>query len=76
MNRIVEGVFDKKYNRNTFGNIPKWFWILLVYFAYDDILAIISFFAGPYILVLMLAMGGGAAYLASTGQLDKVVALL
>jgi len=29
---------ERKHASNDFGAIPKWFWLLLIFFGYDDIL--------------------------------------
>lgn len=70
MNNVVESVLDKKYNRNSLGNIPKWLWAVLAYFAYDDILAIMS---GPYMLALIILLTGAGSYLFATGNINQFI---
>jgi len=48
----------RKYRSSEFGNIPKWFWIVLLFFGYDDILRWLSNPIFFYPLTLILSLFG------------------
>lgn len=42
-------------NQYSFGNVPYYFWILLVYFMYDDVW---QWFKSPYFMAFVILLAG------------------
>lgn len=69
INKVLEEAFNKKYNRNTFQNIPFWFWIILLFFAHDNIL---SWIQSPLVMFFILVASVGFGYILATGRLSML----
>ena len=72
INDILEEAFNKKYNRNSLQRVPKWFWIILAYFAYDNVL---EWFRHPILFFLLIVISIGAGYIVATGKTQYVYGL-
>ncbi len=68
-NGILESAFNKKYNRNTLQNVPKWFWLILAFFAYDNVL---NWMSHPLIMMMFMLTLVMTGYVLATGQTKKV----
>jgi hypothetical protein len=69
---ILEEAFNKKYNRNSLQKVPKWFWGILAYFAYDNVL---EWFRHPILFFILILICAAAGYIFATGQTQYVYGL-
>lgn len=70
INDILEEAFNKKYNRNSLQRVPKWFWAILAYFAYDNVL---EWFRHPILFFLLILGCVAAGYVVATGKTGYVL---
>ena len=63
-NDVLEQAFNKKYNRNALQNVPKWLWVILAFFAHDNI---ISWLSHPLIFLFLILACMALGYIFATG---------
>lgn len=66
-NQILEEAFNKKYNRNTLQRVPKWLWVVLAFFAYDNVL---NWLTSPLIMIIVTFISIIFGWLYINGFLD------
>ena len=67
----MQGILCKAFQRYHVkkGVNWKWFWLILFYFMYDDVL---NWFRSPFMLFLLVVVAGTLGYLQATGNLHYV----
>lgn len=69
-NNILEEVFNKKYNKNSFQKVPKWMWFILAYFMHDNVL---EWMRNPIMFFFLVFVGSATGYIYFTNKLDYVM---
>lgn len=69
-NQQLEKAIDKKYTKNTLQQVPKWVWLLMLFFAHDKIL---SWLWHPFFMFVLILSCVVFGYLAATNQLTVAI---